>query len=132
VAKARTRPASIDRITLPDLADNDGELLRSGDDRGAERYTGIDLTGRDLTGIAFEECEFTRVSLHETNLRGASFSECLGADLHATILSAPRSSWRDVRIEHARFGSVEAYAATLRSVHIDDLKLDFVTCATPP
>jgi uncharacterized protein YjbI with pentapeptide repeats len=126
VAKASTRKASIDRITLPDLIDNDGALLCSGDGREAERYAGVNFDGRDLTGISFGECEFTKVSLHETKLRGASFSECLAADLHAPVFSAPRSSWRDVRIEHARLGSVEAYEATLRSVQIDGSKLDFV------
>ncbi|WP_158250985.1 pentapeptide repeat-containing protein [Cryobacterium sp. Y82] len=126
MAKASTRKASIDRIILPDLAGDDGVLLRSGDAREAERYTGIDLDGRDLTGITFEGCEFSKVSLHETTLRGASFSECLATDLHAPVFSAPRSSWRDVRIEHARLGSVEAYEATMRSVHIDGSKLDFV------
>jgi hypothetical protein len=47
VAKTATRKASIDRITLPDL-DDDGTLLRSRDSREAERYTGVDLDGRDL------------------------------------------------------------------------------------
>ena len=121
-----TRKASISRITLPDLDDDDGARLRSGDSREAERYSGVDLDGRDLTGISFEECEFTRVTLNETKLRGASFSECVATDLHAPVFSAPRSNWRDVRINHARLGSVEAYEATLRSVHIDGSKLDFV------
>jgi uncharacterized protein YjbI with pentapeptide repeats len=126
VAKTTTRKALIDRIILPDLVDDDGVLLRSGDACEAKRYTGIDLDGRDLNGITFEECEFSRVSLHETALRGASFSECIATDLHAPVFSAPRSSWRDVRIEHARLGSVETYEATMRSVHIDGSKLDFV------
>jgi uncharacterized protein YjbI with pentapeptide repeats len=126
VAKTATRKASIDRITLPDLAEDDGALLRSGDSREAKRYTGVNFDGRDLTGISFGECEFAGFSLHETKLRGASFSECLAADLHAPVFSAPRSSWRDVQINHARLGSVEAYEATLRSVHIDGSKLDFV------
>ncbi len=124
--KAITRKASIDRIVLPGLTDNDGSLLRSGDSREAERFTGVNLDGRDLTGIGFGECELFRVSLHETKLRGASFSECLATDLHAPVFSAPRSSWRDVCIDHARLGSVEAYEATLRSVHVDGSKLDFV------
>ncbi|WP_233202013.1 pentapeptide repeat-containing protein [Cryobacterium sp. Y11] len=120
-----TRKASIDRITLPELAD-DGARLRPGDIRDTERYTGANLDGRDLTGISFRECEFVGVSLHETKLRGASFSECLATDLHAPVFSAPRSNWRDVRIDHARLGSVEAYEAIMHSVHIDGSKLDFV------
>ncbi len=124
--KTTTRAASIDRITLPELQNNDGALLASGQSVDAERFANVNLDGRDLTGISFGECEFLTVSLHETRLRGASFSECLASDLHAPVFSAPRSSWRDVRIDRARLGSVEAYEATLRSVHIDGSKLDFV------
>jgi uncharacterized protein YjbI with pentapeptide repeats len=121
-----TTSPQIDAITLVDLVDSDGALLHAGDSRDAERYTGAELGGLDLTGITFRECEFRAVSLGDTKLRGATFSECVAADLHAPVFSAPRSSWRDVRIEHSRLGSVELYDATLRSVHFDGCKLDFV------
>lgn len=124
------RPAQrgprIDPITLVDLTDSDGALLRPGDSREAERYDGIDLAGRDLTGITFRECEFMAVSLDDAKLRGASLADCVAVDLRAAVFSAPRSTWRDVRIEHSRLGSVEAYDASMRSVHIDGCKLDFV------
>lgn len=120
------RAAQIDPITLHGLTDNDGELLHGGDRREAERYDGIDLGGRDLTGSTFGECEFAGVSFHEANLRGVTLYECTAVDLHAPVFSAPRSSWRDVRIDHARLGSVEVYEATMRSVQIDGSKLDFV------
>ncbi|MGO4692362.1 pentapeptide repeat-containing protein [Glaciibacter sp. 2TAF33] len=124
--KTKTRGPQIDPITLVDLVDNDGTLLRAGDSRDAERFTGAELGGLDLTGITFRECEFRAVSLGDTKLRGATFSECIAADVHAPVFSAPRSSWRDVRIDHSRLGSVELYDATLRSVHFDGCKLDFV------
>lgn len=124
--KVTTKGPQIDPIILPDLVGNDGALLRAGDSRDAERFTGVDLGGLDLTGITFRECEFRTVSLADTNLRGATFSDCIAADLHAPVFSAPRSRWRDVRIEHSRLGSVELYDAGLRSVHIDGSKLDFV------
>jgi len=126
VASARSRAPRIDPITLVDLADNDGALLHAGDSREAERYTGIDLGDRDLTGISFRECEFQAVSFDDATLRGATFAECIAVDLHAAVFSAPRSTWRDVRIEHSRLGSVQAYDTTMRSVHIDGCKLDFV------
>jgi uncharacterized protein YjbI with pentapeptide repeats len=126
VARPSAKRPQIDPITLDDLVDNDGSLLRRGDSRDAERYSGTDLGGADLTGITFRECEFRAVSLNEAKLRGASFSECVAADLHAPVLTAPHSTWRDVRIERSRLGSVEVYEANLRSVEITGSKLDFV------
>ena len=121
------RSPQIDPIRLDGLADNDGAALGRGDGCEALRFTGIDLGGRDLTGATFEECEFTGVDLNDATLRGITVSESLFTDLHAPVFSAPRSTWRDVRIDHARIGSMETYEATVRGVHIDGSKLDFVT-----
>lgn len=126
MARSTTKPPVIDRISLHDLTEAEGLSLRAGDSREAERYTGAELGGRDLTGTSFVECEFRQLSLNDTKLRGASFSECIASDLHAPVFSVPRSTWRDVRIDHSRLGSVEAYEATMRSVQIDGSKLDFV------
>ncbi|KFF60291.1 hypothetical protein JF66_05390 [Cryobacterium sp. MLB-32] len=126
MARPRTRGPAIDPLRLDDLSDNDGSAVRSGDSLEAQRFSGCDLSGRDFTGATFTECEFTAVTFTETKLRGVTFSECLATDLHAPVFSAPRSTWRDVRVDHARLGSVEAYDAQLRGVHIDGSKLDFV------
>lgn len=126
MARARPRGPRIDSVTLVDLADNDGARLHGGESREAERYAELDLAGRDLTGISFRECEFRAVSFDDATLRGATFAECVAVDLRAAVFSAPRSTWRDVRIEHSRLGSVEAYDTTMRSVHLDGCKLDFV------
>lgn len=66
------------------------------------------------------------MSLHETRLRGATFAECLASELHAPVLSAPFSRWRDVHVDRSRLGSVEIYEAELRGVRLDGCKLDFV------
>jgi uncharacterized protein YjbI with pentapeptide repeats len=126
VARATKRGPQLDRIELGDLLDNDGALVGRGDDREAERFTRVDFSGRDLTSTRFSECELHAVDLDNTVLRGSSWSECIATELHAAVFSAPRSSWRDVRIDHSRLGSVELYDATLRSVQIDGSKLDFV------
>ncbi|TFD80741.1 pentapeptide repeat-containing protein [Cryobacterium sp. Sr8] len=108
----------IDPITLIDLTENDGALLRPGDSRDGERFDGIDLAGRDLTGITFRECELRAVSLDAAKLRGASLSDCVAADLNAAVFSAPRSTWRDVRIERSRLGSAEVGNARLKDVDL--------------
>jgi uncharacterized protein YjbI with pentapeptide repeats len=126
VARSKTRGPQLDPISLTELAENTGTGLRAGDSLEAQLFDGCDLSGRDLTGIGFRECEFRAVSLSDTRLRGASVSECLARELHAAVFSAPRSTWRDVRIEHSRLGSVEVYEAHWRSVQIDGSKLDFV------
>ncbi|MFC5928709.1 pentapeptide repeat-containing protein [Cryobacterium melibiosiphilum] len=129
---ARPRPTTgirsplIDPIRLHGITDSDGAALGRGDGCEALRFTGVSLGERDLTGATFEECEFVGVDLHDAALRGITVSESIFTDLHAPVFSAPRSTWRDVRLDHARIGSMEAYEATLRSVHIDGSKLDFV------
>lgn len=121
-----TRHPLLDRVTLTDLVDNDGAVLRAGDARDGERYAHVGFDDQDLTGITFRECEFQAVSFDGTKLRGATFAECVAAELHAPVLSAPFSRWHDVRVERSRLGSVEMYEAELRSVALDGCKLDFV------
>ena len=124
--RSKRRGPQLDRIVLDNLLDNDGALVGRGDEREGERYSRVDFSDRNLTGTGFTECEFHAVDLNTTVLRGSTFSECVATELHAAVFSAPRSSWRDVRVEHSRLGSVEMYDANLRSVHIDGSKLDFV------
>ena len=125
-ARSATRGPLLDPIRLIGLAAADGSELRAGGSYDAQSFDGCDLSGRDLTGIGFLECEFRGVSLDDATLRGASVAECVAVELHAAVLKAPRSSWRDVRIERSRLGSVELYESDLRSVQIDGSKLDFV------
>jgi uncharacterized protein YjbI with pentapeptide repeats len=125
-SRSKKRGPQLDQIILHDLLENDGALIGRGDDREAERYDRVDFTGRDFTGTRFAECEFSGIDLNTTVLRGSTWTECIATELHAAVFSAPRSSWRDVRIEHSRLGSVELYDAGLRGVHLDGSKLDFI------
>lgn len=126
MAKRVTRSPQIDRLELADLADDNGTGLRAGDSRDGRRFSGTDLSELDLTGADFLECEFQSVSFNEAKLRGVTLSECVLLEVNAAVFSAPRSTWRDVRIERSRLGSVEVYEAAMRSVHIDGCKLGFV------
>ena len=125
-SRSKRRGPQLDRILLDNLQDNDGALVGRGDDREAERYSRLDFSERDFTGTRFTECEFHGVDLNTTVLRGSTWNECIATELHAAVFSAPRSSWRDVRVEHSRLGSVELYDSSLRSVQLDGSKLDFV------
>lgn len=113
-ARSGVRSPRIDTIRLEDLTDSDGSALRRGDGCEARRFTGIDLGGRDLTGSTFAECEFLGVDLHDAALRGVTVSESLITDLHAPVFSAPRSTWRDVRLNPALRGC-RAPLSTTRS-----------------
>ncbi len=126
MARRPTRSPQIDPVNLVDLAEDDGSTLRAGDSLDGLRYLGTDLGGRDLTGAGFLECEFQSVSFDEAKLRGVTLSECLLLDVNAAVFTAPRSTWRDVRVERSRLGSVEVYEAGMRSVRLDGCKLGFV------
>ena len=43
MARSATKSPQIDRIALVDLADVNASILRAGDSREAERYSGSDL-----------------------------------------------------------------------------------------
>jgi uncharacterized protein YjbI with pentapeptide repeats len=126
VARPIKRGPQLDRISLDNLLDNDGSLVGRGDDREAERYTRVDFSGRDFTGTRFGECEFSGVDLDTAVLRGSTWVEVIAEELHAAVFSAPRSSWRDVRVGRSRLGSVELYDSSLTRVHLDGSKLGFV------
>ncbi|TFC81176.1 hypothetical protein E3T23_06680 [Cryobacterium cheniae] len=63
MVRAKTRGPQLDRIVLAGLTDADD--LRAGDSREAERFSGCDLSGRDLTGIGFQECGLRGVTIDD-------------------------------------------------------------------
>jgi hypothetical protein len=120
------RPPVIRKFTLPHLTDAAGDDLGVDDEREAERFVDVDLTGRDLMGIRFGECELENVTLHEADLRGARMIETLITRTNSPILSAPRSTWRDVVIDQSRVGSGELFESDWRSVRISHSKLGYL------
>lgn len=128
-----TAPAKPPRITLaplPILEEIDGGLLTRNDERDREHYADSDLTGYDLTGSAFTECEFSRATLDDAQLRGSRFVECRISDSFAPSLLAARTSWREVLIENPRWGSAELFEADLTSVHVRGGKIDYLNLRT--
>lgn len=76
--------------------------------------------GADLDGVRFAD-----LTLDELDLRGARLREVLLEQVSAPVVRAARSDWRDVRVT-GRLGSVEAYEAPWRSVHLVGCKIDYL------
>ncbi len=94
--------------------------------RHDERFEGADLSHADLSDITFERCDLVGLSLHQTDLRAATFSDSRLERIDAPVLSAPRSVWHDVVLDGSRIGSAELYESAWRSVELVDCKLGYV------
>lgn len=126
VRKPTTPPPRIDPIRLVDLHGGDASSLSAHGNYEGQRFTGIDLSSRDLRGIAFSECALSDIVAHEVDLRSAEFADTTIEHLNAPVLVAPRSQWRDVKIDYSRIGSAELYEAGWHSVHISNSKLGYL------
>jgi len=126
MASPKLSLANVTPITLRGLTDSDLLEVSAGSHVEAQRFTGGDIGGVDLTGTDFTECEFSGVSADQTQLRGARISESNFDRLDAAVLLAARSVIRDVSITASRLGSFELYESTFNSVLIRDCKLGFV------
>jgi len=116
----------IGRITLPVLEAGDPEELRPHGRYDGESYTGGDLSGRDLDGISFSECELVSIYAHEASLRNARFLDTRLERFNAPVLTAPGLILRDAAIDGSRIGSAEAFSSQWNSVRISGSKLDFL------
>ncbi len=129
MSKARARSTSAPRLDFTGprtSADADALLLGPREDREGERFAQANLSDYDLTGSAFADCAFTAVTLTGAQLRAARFTDTLLTTPYAPVLLAARTTWRDVRIERPRWGSVEMYDADLSGVHIAGGKIDYL------
>jgi uncharacterized protein YjbI with pentapeptide repeats len=119
-------PPRLPNVQLGQLAPGDFDLLRAEDDRDNERFGGVDLGGRDLTGVTFSECGFVDVSLDDADLLGVRFNDCVLTRVNAPILRASRSSWRSVIVEHSRIGSGELYDSGVNAIHFSHCKISYL------
>ncbi len=122
-----TKPPRIALAELPELVSADGDSLLARDERDRQRYGGADLTGHDLTGSTFAECEFLAVTLDDTELRGTRFVESRIVDSFAPTLRAARTTWRDVLVENPRWGSAELFETRATLVDVDLRTTTFAT-----
>lgn len=123
---AATKKPVLGRLVLPDLEDADAEQLEPHESYEGLRIEGGDLSGRDLTGATFTECELVGVTAHTTILQHARLIETRLERLGAPVLDATRCTWRDVELSGSRVGALDIYDAEIRSTRISSSKFDWI------
>lgn len=123
---AGPKPPLTGPVLLPELVDTEPTAVERGDNRERERFLRGDFTGADLAFTSFAECSFAGGSLSEADLRSLHLVETVLADVEATVLAAPRTTWRSVTLDRSRLGAVEIYESSWRAVEVSDCKLSYV------
>lgn len=113
-------------VQLAELREDPAPDFQRGERYDGVRYSRANADGLELSGTDFAECEFAGVSFNETQLRGATFRDCIVTEAYAPVLTAARSTLRDVEFSNPRWGSAELYESGWQSVRIDGGKLDYV------
>lgn len=116
----------LEALVLPALEPSDGQQLAAQDHHDGLRLEGDDLTGRNLTGATFSECELIGITAHTTVLQHARLIETRIERLNAPVLDATRSTWRDVELSGSRLGALDIYDAEIRSTRITSSKFDWI------
>ena len=124
--RSSTLPPRLPKLAHGDLPEGDADALRAHYSFDAQRFTAVELDGRDLTGITFESCVFDGLQANETMLRAATISDTAISRLNAPVMVGARLTLREVTIDGSRIGSAELYEAAFSSVSIASSKLGFV------
>lgn len=90
------------------------------------RFEGIDISGEDLTGTTFTECELDRVTAQDTHLQGSRLIDSRITQLVAPKIQLRRGTWRGVEVTSSRLGAVEAYDSELSQVSFEGSKLGWL------
>ena len=120
------RPPKTGPVRLPALEPFEPAMLTDIDSVDRMDVIGVDLTGADLTaasvtGSRLQRCTLTGAQLARTHLVDTALREC-----DATVLNAPRSSWRSVEVVGSRLGSFALYESTWAGVRVETSKIDYV------
>jgi uncharacterized protein YjbI with pentapeptide repeats len=119
-------PPDVPELDLPDLVAGTVEQLAVRSDHDGVRFSGDDLTGRQIGGSRFVDCEFDHCSLDGTDLGGVRLVDCRWSVVDVPILRAARTTWRGVEVLRSRIGSAELYDAEWRTVRVVDGKLGYL------
>lgn len=116
----------MDEPELPDL--DDGRLgdLGSRADLTGLRFHDLDLSGQDLGGSRFVECELSELVLDDTKLSSVRLIDCRLQNLDVAVLLAARPMWRNVVIRASRLGSAELYDGEWASVRVTGCRLGYL------
>ena len=124
--RPQLKPPALSPLNLPELEEGDPASLEGEGRCERARFTDVDVSGRDLSGIEFSECELLRPIAHETRLRGARFVETRIERMLAPALDAPGCTLRDVELTGSRLGAVELHDAEVRQLVVEDSRIDWL------
>lgn len=119
------RAPRIDALHLVGLEDGDPDELGRDADLDGVRYADLVVPTLDLRGARVASSQWAGLSADEMDVRGARFSEVALDRVNVPVVRAARSQWRDVVVS-GRLGSVEAYEAQWRSVHVTGCKVSYL------
>ena len=124
--KSLTAAPRFDQLALTNLSIGDPDALEAHESYSGERFEGVDLSERDLSGISLSETEFVDLEANEVVFRSADFVDTRFEKLNAPIFSTPRTSLRDVSFEGSRLGSAEFYETRWSSVRFSHCRIGYL------
>ncbi|WP_422115621.1 pentapeptide repeat-containing protein [Brachybacterium sp. UNK5269] len=125
--RSRTTPQPVlSPLRLPALDPGDTAALAAHGVVEVMSFQGTDLSHLDLTGTTFTECELLGVTAHGTTLTSARLIETRIERLHAPVLEASRSTWREVELVGSRLGALDIDDAAVRTTRIVGCKFDWL------
>jgi uncharacterized protein YjbI with pentapeptide repeats len=112
-------------IELPALTPFEGGLQPDGD-YDALDFDGLDLSGQRAHRARLTQSRFHNCDLDAVDLRDALIAECVFDLINAGALNTAGTTWRDVRLQQVRIGSLQAFDSTLTRVTARTARLDLV------
>ena len=113
-------------LQLWDLEDGDAAELAFSAQADRVILDGLDLSGLDLSGGRLSESILRGVTLSDADLTAATVAESIWERVNAPHLKAPRSTWRNVRIQDSRIGVGELYDAGISGLVLRGCKVDLL------
>lgn len=124
--RERVRSPLIDPLHLTDLEEAEWTALTRGASLEGVRVSSGNIDGRDLADLSTSECRLENLSLRDTSLLRARFSETQIVRLDVAALEAAHSSWRFCELEGCRVGSAELFDSAWQSVRLRECKLGYL------
>jgi uncharacterized protein YjbI with pentapeptide repeats len=120
------RPPLIDSLRLAGLDEADDAVLRKGATLEGIRIGPAEIDGRDLSDLSTSECVLDGLTLRDSSVRRARFSETRIARLDVAGLDAAHTTWRFCELDGVRIGSGELFDSEWQSVRVRDSKLGYL------
>ena len=119
---------SINSLTLQ------GQVVGARSDAMRSRWTDVTLTNGTLTGIDFENANFTNVRLGDMSVKNcgflaAEFDKLTSTDSNFTAIDARRSYWKDTALEGGKWMDVNLTGGSLRGFAAKDVAIDMTKFA---